>query len=326
MSELKTALVTGAAGFIGNQLVHQLLDRGVEVVGIDNLNDAYDIRIKEHRLENTNGRDGFRFYEVDIENLYSLKPVFEKHSFDVVFNLAARAGVRYSIENPHVYMTSNAQGALNVLELMKDFGPGKIIQASTSSLYAGQPMPFEESVPVDKPLSPYAASKKAAEVMCYTYHHLFGIDVSILRYFTVYGPAGRPDMAPFRFIKWIEEGTPITVFGDGSQTRDFTYVDDIARGSIQAVKPLGFEIINLGGGKKPIALLDFIRMIEERLGKKAEIVWQPMSASEMKDTAADISKAKEMLDWEPEVDLEEGLDRTVAWYKENIDWAREVIL
>lgn len=323
---MKTALVTGAAGFIANRVVHQLLESGVEVIGLDNLNDAYDKRIKEHRVSTLSGKEGYTFYEADIENLYDLKPIFEKHSFDVIFNLAARAGVRYSIENPHVYMQSNAQGALNILEMMRSHEIPKLVLASTSSLYAGHAMPFREELPVEHPLSPYAASKKAAEVMCSTYHHLFQTDVTILRYFTVYGPAGRPDMAPFRFIKWIQEGTPITVFGDGSQTRDFTYVDDIASGTLLAAKPMGYEVINLGGGKKPIALLDFIRMIEDRLGKKAELVFQKMSASEMIDTSADIRKAKEMLDWEPQFDLEDGLDRTVEWYLENLEWASEVEL
>jgi nucleoside-diphosphate-sugar epimerase len=329
---MKTVLVTGTAGFIASRVSKLLLDQGVEVVGLDNLNDAYDIRMKRHRLASLEGREGFTFVEADIENLYELEPVFSANRFDAIFNLAARAGVRYSIEDPHVYLRSNAQGALNLMELMHRHGCGKLVLASTSSLYAGQPMPFREDLPVEKPLSPYAASKKAAEVLSYTYHHLYGIDVSILRYFTVYGPAGRPDMAPFRFIKWIHEGTPITVFGDGSQTRDFTYVDDIARGTLLAAKPMGegskagHEVINLGGGKTPISLLDFIGKIEDRLGKKAEIVWQPMSASEMQDTAADIAKAKTMLGWEPEIDLDKGLDATVAWYLENQDWAGGVKL
>jgi nucleoside-diphosphate-sugar epimerase len=329
---MKTVLVTGTAGFIASRVSKLLLDQGVEVVGLDNLNDAYDIRMKRHRLASLEGREGFTFVEADIENLYELEPVFSANRFDAIFNLAARAGVRYSIEDPHVYLRSNAQGALNLMELMHRHGCGKLVLASTSSLYAGQPMPFREDLPVEKPLSPYAASKKAAEVISYTYHHLYGIDVSILRYFTVYGPAGRPDMAPFRFIKWIHEGTPITVFGDGSQTRDFTYVDDIARGTLLAGKPMGeggkagHEVINLGGGKTPISLLDFIGKIEDRLGKKAEIVWQPMSASEMQDTAADIAKAKTMLGWEPEIDLDKGIDATVAWYLENQDWAGGVKL
>lgn len=325
---MKKVLVTGSAGFIGHRVVRLLREQGVEVVGIDSLNDAYDRSIKQHRQEQFSEDSGYAFYEADIENLDALKPIFKKHAFDAVFNLAARAGVRYSIENPHVYLQSNAQGALNILELMRESECRKLVLASTSSLYAGQPMPFHEDLPVEQPLSPYAASKKAAEVLSYTYHHLFDFDVTILRYFTVYGPAGRPDMAPFRFIKWIHEGTPITVFGDGTQTRDFTYVDDIARGTIFAAAPAkdGHTVINLGGGKRPIALLDFIHMIEDRLGKKAEIVWQKMSASEMVDTSADIRKAKQLLNWEPEVDLAEGLDRTVEWYLENVDWAKGVEL
>lgn len=328
---MKTVLVTGAAGFIASRVCGRLLDEGVSVVGLDNLNDAYDIRMKRHRLAGLEGRPGFRFVEGDIENLAEIAPIFGDGAFDAVFNLAARAGVRYSIEDPHVYLRSNAQGSLNLMELMQQHGCGKLVLASTSSLYAGQPMPFREDLPVERPLSPYAASKKAAEVLSYTYHHLYSLDVTILRYFTVYGPAGRPDMAPFRFIKWIHEGTPITVFGDGSQTRDFTYVDDIARGTVLAGRQIGaggpgHEVINLGGGKTPISLLDFIAKIEERLDRKARIVWQPMSASEMQDTAADIGKAKALLGWEPLVDLDAGLDAAVSWYLENLDWAGRIAL
>lgn len=323
---MKTALVTGAAGFIASRVCDQLLAQGVTVIGLDNLNEAYDPRMKRHRLAGLENREGFHLIEADIENQYELEPIFRRYAFDVVFNLAARAGVRYSIENPHVYLQSNAQGALNLMELMHRHDCGKLVLASTSSLYAGQPMPFREDQAVERPLSPYAASKKAAEVLSYTYHHLYGIDVSILRYFTVYGPAGRPDMAPFRFIRWIHEGTPITVYGDGSQTRDFTYVDDIARGTVLARKPLGHSVINLGGGKTPVTLLEFIAKIEERLGRRAEIVWQEMSASEMQDTAADISKAREVLGWAPETDLDAGLDATVEWYLRNLDWARELAL
>ncbi len=330
---MKKVLVTGSAGFIGHRVVRLLREQEVEVVGVDNLNAAYDRRIKQHRQEQLSDDSGYAFYEADIENLDALKPIFKKHAFDAVFNLAARAGVRYSIENPHIYLQSNAQGALNILELMRESECRKLVLASTSSLYAGQPMPFHEDLPVEQPLSPYAASKKAAEILTYTYHHLYNFNVTVLRYFTVYGPAGRPDMAPFRFIKWIHEGTPITVFGDGKQTRDFTYVEDIARGTILAAVPAEdgggaplHTVINLGGGKRPVALLDFIQMIEERLGKKAEIDWKEMGASEMVDTSADIRKAKRLLDWEPEIGLEEGLDRTVEWYLENLEWARRVEL
>ncbi|MCL4103698.1 UNVERIFIED_CONTAM: hypothetical protein GTU68_059777 [Idotea baltica] len=321
---MKKVLLTGAAGFIATRTAFQLLDDGVEVVGVDNLNDAYDARLKEHRLGELKKRDGFEFHKIDIGDLDALRTVFEKHEFDVVFNLAARAGVRYSIENPHVYMQSNAQGCLNVLELMKEFGVKKKTLASTSSLYAGQPMPFVETLPVDRPLSPYASSKKAAEVMCYTYHHLHKIDVTVLRYFTVYGPAGRPDMAPFRFIKWIDEGTPITVFGDGKQSRDFTYVDDIASGTIAAAKPVGYEIVNIGGGQRPVDLLELISTMEDKLGKKATIDWKPSHAADMKDTSANIEKAESLLGWKPQVSLEEGIDRTIEWYLANKEWVSQV--
>ncbi len=297
---------------------------GVEVVGFDNLNDAYDAQLKEHRLAALRKYPGFHFVQGDLGELSELRPLFKNHQFDVVFNLGARAGVRYSIENPHIYLQSNAQGCLNILELMREFSVKKIVLASTSSLYAGQEMPFVETRPVDRPLSPYAASKKAAEVMCYTYHHLFGIDVTIFRYFTVYGPAGRPDMAPFRFIKWIQEGTPITVYGDGTQSRDFTYVDDIAHGTILGAREVGYEIFNLGGGQEPVSLIQFIHMIEERLGKKADIIWKPAHPADMQDTSANIEKARAMLGWEPKVGLGQGLDQTISWYLKNIAWASTV--
>ena len=235
-----------------------------------------------------------------------MKSLFSKNSFSAVINLAARAGVSYSMENPHVYMSTNAQGTLNILEMMRKYEIKKMVLASTSSLYAGQPMPFKEDLPVNTPISPYAASKKAAEVMCYTYHYLFGIDMSVVRYFTVYGPAGRPDMSIFRFIKWIDEGTPIELFGDGTQARDFTYVDDIAKGTIKALKPVGYEIINLGGGKNPISINYVISQIENLLGKKAIIDQKSFHKTDIKETWADISKAKELLDWQPSVALEQA--------------------
>ncbi|MCA9105034.1 MAG: GDP-mannose 4,6-dehydratase, partial [Planctomycetales bacterium] len=235
-----------------------------------------------------------------------------------------RAGVRYSMANPHIYMTTNALGSLNLLELMREFEVPKYVLASTSSLYAGQPMPFVETLPVNTPISPYAASKKAAEVMAYSYHYLYGIDVSVVRYFTVYGPAGRPDMSVFRFIKWIDQGEPIELFGDGSQSRDFTYVDDIARGTILAMKPVGYEIINLGGGNQPISINTVIESLEKSLGKQGTVNRHPFHKADLVSTWADISKAKELLDWEPTVSLDEGLERTVQWYRDNHDWVSQV--
>ena len=324
---MKTVLLTGSAGFIGWKTAQFLLERGYQVIGIDNLNDYYDPKLKLWRKSQLEKYENFKFYKVDISNFGALKVLFDSFNFDYVVNLAARAGVRYSIKNPFVYMETNATGTLNLLELMKEKGIKKFVLASTSSLYAGQPMPFKETLPVNTPISPYAASKKAAEVMAYTYHYLYGIDVSVVRHFTVFGPAGRPDMSIFRFIKWIDEGTPIKLFGDGMQARDFTYVDDIAEGTILAMeKEVGYEIINLGGGRNPMSLKTIIEKIEDLLGKKAKIEHKPFNKADMKETWADIEKAKKLLDWEPKVDVDEGLKRTVEWYLENKDWIKDISL
>lgn len=323
---MKTYLVTGSCGFIASRVASKLLEQGHAVVGVDNMNDYYDVRLKEYRKKDLERFPEFTFYPIDIEDLAALGAIFERHDFAAIVNLAARAGVRYSIENPHVYMSTNAQGTLNILELMRKHDIRKFVLASTSSLYAGQPMPFLESLPVNAPISPYAASKKAAEVMAYSYHYLFDIDCSILRYFTVYGPAGRPDMSVFRFIKWIDEGNPIEMFGDGSQGRDFTYVDDIADGTIRALTDVGYEIINLGGGNNPVKLNTLVNKIEECLGKKATIEHRPFHKADMFETWADISKAGKLLGWAPTVSLDEGVRRSVEWYKSNREWLRDVTL
>jgi nucleoside-diphosphate-sugar epimerase len=214
-------------------------------------------------------------------------------------------------------MTTNAMGTLNLLECMRRGGVKKFVLASTSSLYAGQPMPFVETMPVNEPISPYAASKKSAEAIAYTYHYLYGIDVTVVRYFTVYGPAGRPDMSILRFIKWIDDGTPIELFGDGSASRDFTYIDDIASGTIAAMKPLGYEIINLGGGNEPVTINTMIHSFEQELGKKAVINYKPVNKSDMQDTSADIGKARALLGWTPQVRPMEGFRRSVQWHVDN---------
>ena len=322
---MSSTLVTGAAGFIGARTCQILLEQGNEVVGVDNMNDYYDVRMKEHRLQQLQN-DRFTFHRLDIEDYDALKPLFENNPPEIVINLAARAGVRYSMENPHVYFTTNAIGTLNLLEWMRHCQVKKMVLASTSSLYAGQPLPFVESAPVNTPISPYAASKKAAEVTAYTYHHLFKIDVSVVRYFTVFGPAGRPDMCIFRFIQWIDNGEPIELFGDGSQTRDFTFVDDIARGTIAATKQVGYEIINLGGGNTPVSINYIIEQIESLLGKKAKIERKPFHIADMVETQANVSKAKSLLDWESQISVEEGLQQSVDWYLKNRDWAKNVKL
>ncbi len=325
---IKKYLVTGAAGFIASQVIRQLLDQDHHVVGVDNLNEYYDVRLKNWRLDqlkvHTNAQNFF-FVNLDIEDQAKLKDLFQaQDSFDAVLNLAARAGVRYSMENPHIYLSTNAEGTLNLLECMRGQGCRKLLLASTSSLYAGQMMPFIEDLAVNEPLSPYAASKKAGELMAYSYHKLYQIDVSVVRYFTVFGPAGRPDMSIFRFIKWIYEGAPIQIFGDGSQSRDFTYVDDIARGTIAAIQDVGYEIFNLGGGRNPISLNTIISRLEELLGKKAKINHKPFHVADLMETWADISKAKRLLDWEPQISLEEGFKKSVQWYMDNRHWLKEV--
>ena len=323
----QTALVTGCAGFIASRVVEMLSASGVGVVGIDNLNDYYDVSLKRHRLEKLQSLPDFSFYETDICDRPALDKVFSDHSINVVFNLAARAGVRYSMENPHVYLATNATGNLNLLEMMRELDIRKFVLASTSSLYAGQKMPFVETLAVNTPISPYAATKKAAEAMAYTYHHLYGIDVSVVRYFTVYGPADRPDMAIHRFIQWIDRGVPIKLFGDGTQSRDFTFVDDIARGTILASMPdMGFEVINLGGGNEPISVNVIIEKIESLLGKKAKIEHLDPFKADMKSTWADISKASKLLDWGPRVSIDEGLERCVRWYRDNLPWSSTIKL
>lgn len=323
---MKTILVTGCAGFIGHRVSQMLLEQFWNVVGIDNLNDYYDIGLKYWRLQQLQQHSGFTFYGEDIENLPALRHIAARHRIDALINLAARAGIRYSMENPHIYMSTNAGGTLNLLELCRQFEIPKFVLASTSSVYAGQPLPFTEDMPVNTPISPYAASKKAAEVTAYTYHYLYGLDVSVLRYFTVYGPAGRPDMAMLPFICSIMAGRPITVFGNGRQSRDFTYIDDIARGTIQALQPLGYEIINLGN-HHPEPLLRVIELIEAYTGHSARIISKPAHQADMQDTWASIERAHQFLNWQPHVSLDEGIRRTVEWCREQqallaaLNWA-----
>ena len=326
----KKYLVTGVAGFIASQVCQQLLDQGNQVVGVDNLNDYYDARLKNWRLaqlKKSPNTQNFTFIELNIEDQQKLNDLFTKEGqFDAVLNLAARAGVRYSMENPHVYLSTNTEGTLNLLECIRTQESKKLVLASTSSLYAGQKMPFTEDLAVNEPLSPYAASKKAGELMAYSYHKLYKVDVSVVRYFTVFGPAGRPDMSIFRFIKWIDEGQPIELFGDGSQSRDFTYVDDIARGTIAAIQNVGYEIINLGGGRNPVSLTTIIEKLELLIGKQANIENKPFHIADIKETWADITKAKHLLVWEPQTSLDKGLEKSVQWYMDNRHWLKEVLV
>ncbi len=317
-------LITGAAGFIGSKVVEQLLDDGHEVVGADNLNDAYDVRLKHWRLDRIKERENFQFEKMDLTDRKATHKLFKGAKYDGVINLAARAGVRPSVDNPWIYNESNSDATLNLLHECVEHGVEKFCLSSTSSLYGGDnPMPYSETIDTSRPLSPYAASKKAAEVMCYTYHYLHGIDVTVFRYFTVYGPAGRPDMSLFRFVQWIREGRPVQVFGDGQQGRDFTYVDDVARGTIAGLKKVGYEVVNLGSDK-PHLLIDTIRMIEELTGREANLVFSEAHKADVRATWADISKGDKLLGWKPRVQLREGITRLVEWYDENRSWAKEI--
>jgi nucleoside-diphosphate-sugar epimerase len=324
-------LVTGAAGFIASRVCALLHEQGRKVTGLDNFNDAYDVRLKVWRWVQLENLPGLELHRLDLLDTSALERLFEKHArseratpFDAVINLAARAGVRPSVDNPRAYVGANVTGALNVLEMCRRFGVKKFILASTSSLYGREhPTPYREEMNTDRQLSPYAATKKAAEAMAYTYHFLHGIDVSVLRYFTVYGPAGRPDMTPLRFVQRIREGRVITIFGDGTQSRDFTYVDDIAQGTISALRPVGYEAFNLGSDE-PLKLSAMIGLIEELTGQKAKIEYRPWHPADMAATWADISKARKALEWAPKTGFREGLQRLVAWYEENRDWAKEI--
>lgn len=318
-------LLTGAAGFIGSRVTEYLLEDGHQVIGLDNLNDAYDVRLKEWRLGRLQGRPGFLFHKIDITDHETLTDLIADISpFEAVINLAARAGVRPSVANPWTYVDANIVGTLNLLELCRHYNIPKFVFASTSSIYGvDAPLPTPEDADSSLPLQPYAASKKAAEVMCHAYHYLHDIDVSILRYFTVYGPAGRPDMVVFRFIQWIAEDRAVIVNGDGEQSRGLTFVDDIANGTILALRPVGYEIINLGG-HQVVKINDLIRILEGQLGRKAKVEYRPLHPADMTANLAQVDKAGRLLGWEPKVSLEAGLRVTVSWYLAEREWASQV--
>jgi nucleoside-diphosphate-sugar epimerase len=314
-------LVTGAAGFIGSRVSEMLVEQGHAVTGVDNLNDAYDVRMKEYRLRILQALPGFTFQKLDISERSSVEKL---PAFDAVINLAARAGVRDSIEDPWAFMETNLIGTLNLLELARLRGIKKFIQASTAGIYGANPfLPTPETAESDHPLQPYAVSKKSAEVLCHAYHFMHDLDITIFRYFTVYGPAGRPDMVMFRFTKWIFEGQAVHLFGTGEQSRGFTYLDDIARGTLLGLQPMGFEIINLGG-HEAITINRMIAILEELIGKKAQLQNHPAHRADILANWADIKKAKRLLGWEPKVDLIEGMKHLVDWYRSERDWAKEV--
>ncbi len=312
----ETILVTGGAGFIGSHICDRLLSMKKRVICLDNLNPYYSPVRKIKNIQHNFSNPNFFFIILDITKKDQLEQVFQNNRIDKIIHLAARAGVRPSIEKPLWYKETNVSGTLNLLELAKRYKIKNFVFGSSSSVYGkNKKIPFSEEDNVDYPISPYAASKKACELFCYTYSHLCKLNITCLRYFTVYGPRGRPDMAPYLFTRWIAEGKPIKMYGDGTTKRDYTYVSDIVDGTITALeKNFRFEIINLGNNQ-PVELRKFISIIENHLGKKARIRKKPLPPGDVPITFADITKAARILGYKPKVDIEEGMRNFVEWYK-----------
>ncbi len=316
-NNLPTILVTGAAGFIGFHLSRGLLEKGYRVIGLDSMNEYYDVSLKKSRLEILTPYPDFVFCKEDIQNLPGVKKVFQTHAIDRVCNLAAQAGVRYSLENPFSYQKSNLEGFLNLLEMAREYQVQNFVYASSSSVYgSNEKTPFSVEDRVDTPVSLYAATKKANELMAHAYHHLFGFPCTGLRFFTVYGPWGRPDMALFLFTDAILNNRPIDVYNYGRMRRDFTYIDDIVDGTIAAIeKPHAYEVFNLGNSNTT-ELMEFIRVIEEELGMEAQKNMMPLQPGDVPATSADIQKSKEMLGFSPKTSIREGIHNFLVWYRE----------
>jgi len=330
-----TILVTGAGGFIGFHLAKELLTQGFQVIGIDHLNSYYDVQLKNDRLNLLYKDANFHFYKIDLANQTALKSIFKNHSIEIVINLAAQAGVRYSIKNPESYINSNLVGFSNILEACRQYSVQHLIYASSSSVYgANTKIPFSTKDSVDHPISLYAATKKANELMAHSYSHLFQIPTTGLRFFTVYGPWGRPDMAYFSFTKDIFEGKKIKVFNHGDMSRDFTYIDDVVKGIIALLhsppKPnhawdsaqpepnlstAPYKIYNIGN-HQPVKLIDLIRILEQLIGKKAKIEFFPMQPGDVKETYADIADFQKDVGFSPSTSIEDGLGQFINWYKQ----------
>jgi len=312
-------LVTGAAGFIGSHLVDRLLNTGYQVSGIDNFDSFYNPKIKEKNISRALESSQFKLFRRSILNKSELDRIFSQEHFDLVIHLAAKAGVRPSIQDPTGYFQVNAEGTLNLLELCRKHHIGKFIFGSSSSVYGNnKKIPFSEQDPVDHPISPYAASKKSAELICHNYYHLYKINIFILRFFTVYGPRQRPDLAIHKFFKLINANKPIPIFGNGETYRDYTYIDDIIDGILKSIKKVkGYEIINLGESE-PIKLKNLIKLIEKTVGQKVEKQYLDKQPGDVNKTYADIEKAKKLLKYHPSTHMEEGLRQFYDWFKNNI--------
>jgi len=310
-------LVTGGAGFIGSHLVDRLLAEGHRVVCLDNFDDFYDPALKRRNLTDARKDSKFRLVMGDLREEGILKRILEEEKVEMVAHLAARAGVRPSIEQPLLYADVNIRGTLNLLEACKKYKIRRLVFASSSSVYGNNPkVPFAEDDPVDNPISPYAATKKAAELICHTYHHLYGMDIACLRYFTVYGPRQRPEMAIHQFSRLIHRGKKVSLFGDGSSRRDYTYVDDAIDGTMGALfREHGYEIYNIGESQTT-SLSELVQLIEEQMGKRAQVEYLPAQPGDVERTYADIRKARDRLGYQPKINMREGISRFVRWYLE----------
>lgn len=319
---MKIYLITGAAGFIGSSLAEKLIEEGNVVIGIDNFCDFYDMKIKENNIKELVKNENFRLYREDIRNRESISKIFSENKIDVVVHLAAMAGVRPSIENPILYQEVNCMGTQNILEEMKSHNIDKLVMASSSSVYGNcKEVPFREDMIVDYAISPYAATKKANEVMTHVYHKLFNMNVIMLRFFTVYGPKQRPDLAINKFTRLMLEGKKIPMFGDGTTSRDYTYIDDIVDGIIKSCNYVlenknVYEILNLGNSS-PVSLKEMIETIGKALNIKPNIEQLPMQPGDVERTFADVSKAKRLIGYEPKISFEDGIKEFVNWYKIN---------
>lgn len=313
----QTILVTGAAGFVGSRLSKALLDRGDRVVGLDNLNDYYALVHKKRHLADLLPNDRFTFIERDLQDSAALLAIMREHQPTAIAHLAAMAAVRYSVQHPLIYGQVNVQGSVNLIDAGRQAGNPPMVLASTGSTYgADTPVPFVESAPAVKPLAPYPASKRAMELMAHSFHHLFKTPITILRFFNVYGPHGRPDMMPWQWSRMILQGETLSLYNGGRLKRDWTYIDDIVTGFIAALdRELGYEIINLGCSR-PVENLEFVRTLEKLLGKEAKIVDAPCPPSEPLVTYADITKARTLLGYEPKVNVDEGLGRFIRWLRD----------
>lgn len=308
-------LITGGAGFIGSSLCERLVNLGQDVICLDNFNNFYNPKIKESNIASLIPKENFTLIRGDILDIEALEKIFMENEIEIIVHLAAMAGVRPSIENPLLYEKVNIEGTLNILECMRKFKLSKLIFASSSSVYGGnKKVPFSETDNVDSPISPYAATKKAGELLCYNYHHLFNFDIFCLRFFTVYGPRQRPEMAIHKFTRQIFSQQNITVYGNGSSSRDYTYINDIISAIVSAISNIkGYEIINLGNSS-PIKLINLIRLIENITCIKARIVYEPMKPGDVFATCANITKAKKLLNYIPKTPINEGIEKFISWY------------